>query len=99
MWYANHVVYFSPELESLQIVDGRRPKGLTVTPQGDMLVGAWDPHSVCHLRGKVGSVCNDIIMEFTDEEIHEYGTVSSVAMKGNQLVVLFSSVMHRYEWL
>ncbi len=99
MWTNNHVVYLSPELQCLQVVeDARYPWGLTVTPQGDILVAGLGLHRVYHLKGTVGSIQSDVIMEFSDEDKEEYGSVQSVAMKDNQLAVVFSKALHLYEW-
>ena len=94
----NHIVYLTPDLQCLQVVDIQSPIGLTVTPQGDILVVCNSPHRICHLKGSPGSIQSDVAMQFSAKDIEEYGYLQSVAMKDNQLAVMFRKVLHLYEW-
>ena len=98
MWKNGHVVYFSSDLKCLQVLEVRGPGGLTVTPQGNVLMAARSPDRVCHLSGTPGDIKCDVIMEFSGEEDRRCGPITSLAMRGKQLAIVFDEALRLYQW-
>ena len=87
----DNIVYLTQELDCLQVVNVKCPAGLTVTPQGDVLViSSRSTDKLHYLKGTVGSIQSDIIMSFSG--------YSSVAMKDNQVAVLCGNALDLYEY-
>ena len=95
MQNSSRVVYFTADLQSLQVVDTITwPKGLTVSPQGDVILVAGHGQRHLHrLWGTVGSVKAEMGMEFP-----EHFCVTSVAMQDNLLAVASETALHLYQW-
>ena len=98
MYYTNHVVYLSPNLQSIQVVDIQDPVGLTLSPHDNiLLIGRSSQYCTYHLTGQVGSIQSEVVMDLSDE-VRSYGRVMSVAMLDHQMALVFENAICLYHW-